>query len=118
MAEYELGAREPVEYAGDDQPQGVRGGFGRPLPDRLLKFRHAVEYVGHAIRIARMQVERNGEVLQPFPEHVVARVVEIDTVGMAVDQPPLNPSCRTQRSSSAAAAAAAGSCMARWAKPA
>src|SRR3954468_2603493 len=79
---------EAVEEAADDEPQRVGGGLDSERPRRTEQLgAAAVDLALGLQRVSRVQVERNAERLQRFPEPPVALVVVVGAaVGVAVDQ--------------------------------
>ena len=61
-------------------------GLRRPAEDRLRETRIALERRRDGHRVCRMEIDRYVECRDALPERQAARIVEIDALGVAVDQ--------------------------------
>ena len=105
MAEDDPEVGELVERAGVDDPHRVHRGLvaeaeARP-GHRPSRSRGRLQHV--PVRKGRVEVDRHLERRSPFEDREVAGVVEVGAPMCEWMFPPLNPSSRTQRSSSSAA---------------
>src|SRR5215472_17115703 len=85
MAEADAGTREAVKQSAENQPQRMRSGFEGPFPGCAPQSLVAVQYRRQADRIDGMQVNERVQRFGSLPERMECRVVEILSVGMAID---------------------------------
>lgn len=86
VAEEQLGAREVVEDAAEDQAQGVGGGVDAPAPHRSDEFGVPGQHVRGVDAVGRVQVERYVEVFGALPDDAQGGVVQVPAVGVRVDE--------------------------------
>src|SRR5262245_27795074 len=85
MAEPQLGAREAIEYATEDQPQRVRSGLERPLPGGAAQPVVTRQHRRWRNRVGRMDIDQRAERLGALPERGKRGIVEVLSVGVSVD---------------------------------
>src|SRR5437588_5748403 len=85
VAEAEPAARKAVEQAAENQPQGVRSGLESPFPGGAPQALVAFKDRGGSHRVGRMQIDQRAKRFGALPERIERRIIEILTIGMAVD---------------------------------
>ena len=85
MSEDNLQAWKAIEDTSEHQPQEMRGGVDRPLPDGLEKLVATFQHMGLTERVARVEIKRDVQRLHPLSKWIMARIVEIHALGLAVD---------------------------------